>query len=293
MEIWLYVLCFVMGIIIAILMIKIVLMRKATKEIYEKLTDRLINDTNTLIDISSRDLYMRRLAEELNKQLRVYRKERHRFRQGDLEFKEAITNVSHDLRTPLTAIFGYLELLKKVDKDEDTARYLSMIENRADVLKQLTEELFRYFVIVSEDDDKLETVNINQLLEESLVAYYGAFKERRISPEINIPEERIERSMNRSALIRVFNNIISNVLKYSDGDFVISMDLDGKIIFSNEARNLTPVLAGRLFDRFYTVETGRNSTGLGLSIAKILTERMGGSITSDYYDNRLYITLLL
>lgn len=293
MEIWLYALCFVLSIIIVGLVLKIALIRKSTKEIYEKFSDRLRTDTNTLIDISSRDLYMRRLADELNKQLRVYRKERHRFSQGDLEFKEAITNVSHDLRTPLTAIFGYLELLKKEEKNKDTARYLSMIENRADVLKQLTEELFRYSIIVSVDDEKVETVILNQILEESLVAYYGAFKEQQITPEINIPEEKIERSVNRSALIRVFSNIISNVLKYSDGDFAVSMDAEGKIVFSNAAKKLSPVLAGRLFDRFYTVETGSNSTGLGLSIAKILIERMGGNITADYYNNRLYITLTL
>lgn len=266
-------------------------MRKSTKEIYEKFTDRLMTDTNTLIDISSRDIYMRRLADELNKQLRVYQKERHRFYQGDLEFKEAITNVSHDLRTPLTAICGYLELLKKDENGDNKARYLSMIENRTDVLKQLTEELFRYSFVVSVDDDKVETVMINQVLEESLIAYYGAFIECRITPDINLTNERIERSINRSALIRIFNNIITNTLKYSDGDFVVSMDTEGKIVFSNGAKNLTPVHVGRLFDRFYTVETGRNSTGLGLSIARVLTERMGGSITADYYDDRLYITL--
>lgn len=293
MENWLYALCFLMAIVIASLILKIVLMRKSTKEIYEKFTDRLITDTNTLIDISSHDVYMRRLADELNKQLRVYRKERHRFCQGDLEFKEAITNVSHDLRTPLTAIFGYLELLKKEEKDEDTTRYLSMIENRADVLKQFTEEFFRYSIIISVDDEKVETVIVNHILEESLVTYYGAFKERQITPEISITEERVERSINRSALVRVFDNIITNILKYSDGDFVVSMDVEGKIVFSNEAKNLNPVLTGRLFDRFFTVEAARNSTGLGLSIARILAERMGGSITADYSDNRLYIILTL
>lgn len=291
MNICLYILCIFNGIIIVGLIIKIVLMRKSTKEIYEKFTDRLMTDTNTLIDISSRDIYMRRLADELNKQLRIYQKERHRFYQGDLEFKEAITNVSHDLRTPLTAICGYLELLKKDENGDNIARYLSMIENRTDVLKQLTEELFRYSFVVSVDDDKVETVMINQVLEESLIAYYGAFIECRITPDINITNERIERSINRSALIRIFNNIITNTLKYSDGDFVVSMDTEGKIVFSNGAKNLTPVHVGRLFDRFYTVETGRNSTGLGLSIARVLTERMGGSITADYYDDRLYITL--
>lgn len=293
MEKWLYALCFLMGIIIVCLILKIILMRKSTKEICEKFTDSLITDTNTLIDISSRDVYMRRLADELNKQLRVYRKERHRFCQGDLEFKEAIANVSHDLRTPLTAILGYLELLKKEENDEDTTRYISMIENRAVVLKQLTEEFFRYSIIISVDDEKVETVIINQILEESLVTYYGAFKERQIIPEISIPEERVERIVNRPALVRVFDNIITNVLKYSDGDFVLSMNEEGNIIFSNKAKNLNPVLTGRLFDRFFTVETARNSTGLGLSISRILIERMGGSITAEYSNNRLYIILAL
>lgn len=293
MDICLYVLCLINGMILICLILKIIVMRKSMKEISEKFTDRLITDTNTLMDISSRDIYVRRLAEEINKQLRVYRKERHRFYQGDLELKEAITNISHDLRTPLTTICGYLELIKKGDIDKDTARYLSMIENRTEVLIQLTEELFRYSVIVSVEDDKLDLVNINHILQESLVAYYDAFKERHMTPEISLPEEGIERNVNRSALIRVFNNIITNVLKYSDGDFLVSMNTEGKIVFSNKAKNLNPVLAGRLFERFYTVETGRNSTGLGLSIAKILMERMGGSITASYHDDRLYITLIL
>ena len=91
--------------------------------------------------------------------------------------------------------------------------------------------------------------------------------------------------------MRIFGNIISNALKYSDGDLSVVMKPDGTIIFANKAAGLTPVLAGRLFDRFYTVETGSQSTGLGLAIAKQLCERMGGSIRADYQEGKLIITL--
>lgn len=102
--------------IIFALSAKIYFLRKSTQEIAEAFRDRLTADTNTLIDISSRDPYMRKLASEINIQLRLLRKERHRYQQGDLELKEAVTNISHDLRTPLTAISGYLDLLEREEK---------------------------------------------------------------------------------------------------------------------------------------------------------------------------------
>lgn len=90
---------------------------------------------------------------------------------------------------------------------------------------------------------------------------------------------------------RIFSNILSNALKYSDGDLRVTMDESGVITFSNSANSLDPVTVGRLFDRFYTVETAHNSTGLGLSIAKLLTERMGGTIRANYQDGNLNITV--
>lgn len=86
-----------------------------------------------------------------------------------------------------------------------------------------------------------------------------------------------------------FANIISNTLKYSDGDFGVKMDRNGSVIFTNTAHNLNAVTVGRLFDRFYTVEASRNSSGLGLSIAKVLIERMGGTISAQYEGDRLSI----
>ena len=111
-----HLLLIIIGILLLIifaLSAKIYFLRKSTQEIAEAFRDRLTADTNTLIDISSRDPYMRKLASEINIQLRLLRKERHRYQQGDLELKEAVTNISHDLRTPLTAISGYLDLLER------------------------------------------------------------------------------------------------------------------------------------------------------------------------------------
>ena len=95
------------------------------------------------------------------------------------------------------------------------------------------------------------------------------------------------------AVSRIFSNIISNAMKYSDGDFTVTMTDSGSITFTNTAKDLNPVTVGRLFDRFYTVDAGRNSTGLGLSIAKLLTERMGGSIVAEYQESKVIIVIRL
>lgn len=266
-------------------------LQKSMDEICTELAERLSQDTNTLISVSSGDRHVKGLAAELNKQLRLLRKQRQRYASGDRELKEAVTNISHDLRTPLTAIRGYLDLLEREDKSENIARYLSLIQNRVEAMKQLTEELFRYSMVTSPGEMKPERVDLGRALEESLLAFYGAMQCRGITPELHLAERPVWRTLDRTALNRIFSNIIGNAIKYSDGDFEVRMEESGAILFSNTARDLTPVTAGRLFDRFYTVEASRGSTGLGLSIAKHLTERMGGCIAADFRDQRLCITV--
>lgn len=146
-------------------------------------------------------------------------------------------------------------------------------------------------MVTSTHDLKPERWNIVQALEESLLSFYAVMQEKNIQPQIELPEEPVYRELDPGAINRVFSNIISNALKYSDGDLSVVMTPDGSITFSNTAQNLNTVTVGRLFDRFYTVESSHNSTGLGLSIAKILTERMGGSIKADYCDKKLYIKI--
>ena len=290
-----YLLLIVIGILLFVvfaLHAKIYILHKSTQEIVDDFRARLTVDTNVLIDISSRDPYMRKLAAEINIQLRLLRKERHRYQQGDLELKEAVTNISHDLRTPLTAITGYLDLLEREEKSEKVRRYLSQIENRVEALRSLTEELFQYSVITSAGDLKPERLDMVRTLEDSLLSFYGVMREKGIEPHIRLPEGPVFRALDAVALNRIFSNIISNALKYTNGDFCVSMEQNGRITFSNTAKELNPVSVGRLFDRFYTVEAGRNSTGLGLSIAKLLTERMGGSIEAEYQESKLYIRMV-
>ena len=289
-----HLLLIVIGILLLIilaLLAKVCFLRKSAKEITEAFRDRLTADTNILIDISTRDPYMRKLAADINVQLRLLRKERHRYQQGDLELKEAVTNISHDLRTPLTAINGYLDLLEKEEKTETVQRYISQIKNRTEVLKNLTEELFRYSVVTSTHDLKPERVDIVRVLEESLLSFYAVMQERGIEPEIDLPEEPVYREVDIGAANRIFSNIIGNALKYSDGDLSVVMNKEGCITFTNTAQNLNAVAVAKLFDRFYTVEVNRNSSGLGLSIAKTLTERMEGNISARYEGDKLSVVI--
>ena len=290
MEIWLWVSIGILIAIIIVLLVKIHILQKSVKEIEIAFADRLVTDTNILIDISSSDKNVRRLANTINGQLRKLRTERRRFQQGDLELKHAVTNISHDLRTPLTALSGYLELLEQEEKSESVNRYIEIMKDRVDILTQLSEELFRYSVIISTKDNiTKEQVIINTVLEESIVAFYTVLTERNIVPDIQISEIKVMRMLDRSALSRVFSNLISNVIKYSDGDLKIVLSENGEIAFSNMASGLDEIQVGRLFDRFYTVEAARKSTGLGLTISKTLVEQMKGTISAIYENNRLSI----
>lgn len=289
---WLWITISGLMIIIFILLLKLYLLQKSAREIETAFNEKLITDSNTLIDISSKDKYMRHLANSINTQLRTLRKERHYFQQGNLELKNAVTNISHDLRTPLTAICGYLDLLEQTENSETAEQYIAVIKERTGLLTQLTEELFRYSVILSTKEQLVcEPVVINPILEESIAAFYTVLRQRGIVPQIQLTETKIIKDLDRSALTRIFSNLLSNVIKYSDGDLKITLSENGEIIFSNMASGLDKIQVGKLFERFYTVETACKSTGLGLSISKMLVEEMGGCILADFEKNRLTIRI--
>lgn len=274
-------LCALLVLAVGALAYKIALLRRAAEDIHLQFAARLESDTNVGIDIATRDRAMRRLASDIDVQLALLRKAHIRYARGDNELKEAITNIAHDLRTPLTAMCGYMDLLGREDMGEAARGYLAIIANRVEALKRLSEELFQYSVTVSgSPNEGLETVSVRQAVEECVAGCYGALKERGIVPEILLPEARVERRLNRVALSRILVNILSNALKYSDGDLHIDLTEQGVVTFSNHAARLDEVSVGRLFDRFFTVHNGMGGTGLGLSIAKLLIERMGGGISA-------------
>lgn len=274
------------------ILIYLLILRHSIREVAEELEEKLRTDTNTLISISIGDSSAQLLASRINRQLRALRKERLKLQTGNDELTTAVTNISHDLRTPLTAICGYLDLLEQEPQSEKSGRYLAVIRERTDAMRSLTEELFRYSVITATTDELcMEEVFLNDILGQSLAGFYGALSARGITPEIRIPEAAVVRKLDAAALRRIFDNILSNAVKYSDGDLTIRLRPDGSVTFSNRASSLSRVQAERLFDRFYTVETARNSTGLGLSIAKLLTEKMGGTITAEYESGHLQICI--
>ena len=289
-----YCLLLLSAVVIILLCIKICILKKSAREISAQFSDRLKDDTNNLIYISSSDRDMKHLAENLNDELKDMRKKQLQYEYGNTELKNAITNVSHDIRTPLTAIAGNLYMIGKTDDISEIRTYVNAIEERTETMKQLTEELLRYSIIISDENKpQTEDIFVNQLLAESISSFYPVLTEKGITPSIHLTDARIVRNVNRSELARVFSNLLNNAVKYSDGDLEITLSDTGKITFSNTAKELSTVEVEQLFDRFYTVETAHHSTGLGLSIARTLVERMGGTITADYDNGRLTIIIIL
>lgn len=278
--------------IIIMLILKLISIRRSADELRESFADRLKSDTNVGIIISTSDKKMKSLAADMDRQLKLLRKAQLNYMQGNRDLKTAVTNISHDLRTPLTAICGYMELLKRERLSDTALHYLDIMENRIYTLKSLTETLFDYSVILtSQSGRNKEQLSLNTLLEETTAAYYGALKNAGIEPLISIPETEVRRFADRQALTRILANLMDNAIKYGGRDLSVTLTTDGSITFRNRADKLDELTAGRLFERFFTVESGERSTGLGLSIAKTLTEELGGSIKADFADGCLSITI--
>lgn len=274
-------------IIIGILAFQRYMLLKALKEIQVQMKEILDSKSNNLITISSANKKVRAFVCELNSQLKQIRQQRQLLEYGDRELKSTIVNIAHDLRSPLTAISGYVQLLKRQEPNE----LLDLMDNRLDAITSLTSDLFNYSIWVSQDKLKKESVDINAVLKQCLLDSYSLFKSANIIPRIELLENPVIRTLDKMALCRVFENIISNACKYAQESINITMQSDGSICFSNKTKDLTTLDVGRLFDRFYTVSSAKNSTGLGLSIAKLLTERMGGKISASLEHQWLSINL--
>ena len=276
-----------------VFLLKILSMKKSLKDLKRDFSERAKLDSNTLIGVSGRDKEIRELATTLNETLTLLREAYHKYRLGDAEVKTAITNIAHDLRTPLTAMCGYLEMALKLEMSDEVRRDLEIVNERAVYMKKLTEELFEYSVITTKEiTEEKQNVFINHVLEDCIMNFYPAFNERGIEPDILITEERIERILYPSYVERIFSNLLNNALKYSDGDLTVELRENGLFRISNTALSLSDVEVEKLFDRFFTVETARsNAGGLGLSIVRTFAGRMNCPLKGYYENNKLVIEI--
>lgn len=272
--------------------LKIYFMRNSIREI-ERSFNYIINaDTNNIITISSMDKSIKNLAINLNKGLVDLRTQRLQYKNGNQELKKIITNISHDLRTPLTAIRGYIDLMNQEQLSKTQKQYLKIIQKKSNELTELTGQLFDFSKTMDIDITiEKEKCCINEILEETLISYYSIFKEKNIIPEILICKEKIYKVLNKNSLIRIFENILSNVFKYSNGNFKVELKDNGIIAFSNKATSLDATTVQKIFNRYFSVENAKESTGIGLSIAKQLVELNNGNIYADYIKETLSIKI--
>ena len=294
----LIVICILLAIALVLAVIKIVLLRRGFDELTENIEDQVSGKTQIPVTLTTSDPHARHTAEILNRELKNLDRERNEYLDGNRKVAEAVTGISHDIRTPLTAINSYLDLMADEKDEALKAQYLERIKSRTLSLSDLADELFKYSTSTDPERYPVQTENIVsepidicRVLEECILSFYAGFKKRGIEPDIEIPDEPVFVLCDKKSANRIFENIIGNAIKYANNDLKVKLDPKGQVIFSNPAPDLTPVSAAKLFDRYFTVNEGHASTGLGFSIAKELITRNNGTIEADLKDGILMITV--
>ncbi|WP_312030840.1 MULTISPECIES: sensor histidine kinase [Bacillaceae] len=259
---------------------------------------KIYNDrkTNKKIHMALLDKDVESLGLEINKLIDLYMSENRKRVRFEREQKQAIANISHDLRTPLTSILGYIQM---AEEDDVTAaerkELLSIANKRAKRLEMLLKDFFELSIIESTDHQlKSERINLRSITIDVLMSFYDRFYERNMEPTIHIPESDVFIMADESAVTRVIENLISNAISHSDGNIIISLeerDFMVALVVKNDAHSLTEQDVDFMFDRFYRADQSRSgkSTGLGLSIVKSFMEKMNGTIMGQLSDGQLSI----
>ena len=293
---------FIIGLSLTILIVLLIIFILKTKEI-NRLTLELkkLNSEGKIekLRLSLPNKNIENLIIEINTLIDDKRKMENIYKEKDMELREAIANMSHDLRTPLTSIMGYVYLLNddKLDKEE-RKEYLKIIEKRSLVLNDLITNFYGLSRIQADQYEiKLEPVNLELVLGEIIAAFYEALDYKFGEPEINIEEGLGPVLGDKQALNRIFTNLIENIIKHGEGEVKISLKKKNKYIvmeFSNKAEELGLKDVNRIFEKFFTkdrMRTGQN-TGLGLAIVKLLVEKQGQKIEAKKVGNRLVINII-
>lgn len=281
----------------ALLLIEYVRYRRQVAEICRQLAFHHDEETNIDIRINMSRKEIVRLRDRLNDIFEDNRKSRASYIAQETRTKELIADVSHDIRTPLTSLDGYFSLLRDADSPEERGRYIEIITGRLNILRDLLEQLFTYAKLQN-GSYKLEfdRFDCTQTMCEIMLSFYEEFRTRGFNPSIELPEEECLIYGNKTAFVRIVNNILRNAIIHGRDSISATMrptENGVEFIFRNNLSDSWQGDIDKVFERFYTADKSRtdHSSGLGLPVAKKLTEAMNGKISAEITDGDFVIKL--
>lgn len=282
----------ILAIIVLMLMLYILVIRTQLRRINRQLENRLAGDTRQPIRIELINHELNQLTSNINKCLKAEETLRLECVREEKRFKELIANISHDLRTPLTAIRGYQQLMEKGQLTEGQRKKLGIAQKHAEQLGQLVDHFFEYsYLLNSELKPQLVRINLTNLLTECLAGYVSTFEEHGLTLSFE-ETSPIFVLADKEMTLRIIQNLLRNCITHSAGNVEVKLSALQTAVISikNPIENTSQIDTTRLFDRFYTGDKSRSkTTGLGLPIVKILAEEMGGNVVADLYKNQLTI----
>lgn len=267
--------------------------QKKIQKISEKLKE--ITDTNSSerVMVFTENKELMELAAQINRLLENHLKVKADYCRSEIASKKMLSNISHDIKTPMTVILGYLEIMRI--NGTSTDEMLGKIEQKAENVMELINEFFTLAKLESGDMDiELSRIDVCEVCRESILDFYGILTNKNFQVDIDIPETSVYVHGNKEAIQRILFNLISNVIRYgADGKYLgISLRTDKNAVFIDvidKGKGIDKNFAASVFDRLFTMEDSRNrniqGNGLGLTISKNLALQLGGDIILDSTPN--------
>ena len=290
----LVVVCSVLAIGFTAITVRYFLIKREVRGIKRKLEEVMQDETNAHIGTSTFDGDMVALVESINGLLEKTRKDYLKMLKTEADLKKVITNISHDLRTPLTSAKGYLQMIEEGQLDEESRRHYSeIVKGRLNALTELLDSLFA-FSYALEGELTVKSVDVSQILRETLLSNYLELEARGFTVRSQIPEAPTYHYCDEDALARVIQNLIKNAYVHGTNFLRVKLE-EGAIEIANEIEHPDEIDTMAIFRRLYTTDAARTNkrTGLGLAIVKELTEKMGGDILAKVEGKMLVIRIKL
>jgi len=281
----------VLLIIIGLLITYIFKLKKEIRSISEQIQSFKDGEKEKMINISIFDRDLEKLSSEINEYFESYIVAKHSNKLFEDNIRNLITNISHDLRTPLTIIMGNIKLIKQ--KEIEPLEGLLAIETKAEFMKDMINDLFE-LILAKDKEIELEPINIATVVQEEILSFYEQVKAKNIDIDVLIQDEVLIIDGEKSSLKRIVQNLISNALKYAKSYIKVKLfeeDDIVKLIISNKCSNVTLDNIDLIFNRFYMIDKGSSvtGTGLGLAIVKSLVTKLNGTIKAEYVNEELMI----